>query len=155
MSKGQSYLTVYLNLQSKDNLRLSLFLPVLGSRNRSYLDVGPPPPIYRAGWAGEVASWVLPCPPSLPTRGVVGDKGQPLHMTTYLTSQAQRSLNFTSLITTVFPISGNGLSTHPLIPPFSPTPFSPRTTPSPCFLWRLGMAGSSIENSAPRSALFP
>jgi hypothetical protein len=45
MSKGQSYLTVSLNLQSMDNLRLSLFLLVLGGRNRSYLDVCPPYPL--------------------------------------------------------------------------------------------------------------
>jgi hypothetical protein len=30
--------------------------------------LAPLPPSIRAGWAGEVASWVLPCPPSLPTR---------------------------------------------------------------------------------------
>jgi hypothetical protein len=44
-----------------------------------------------------------------------GDRGQPLHMTTYLTSQTQRSLNFTSLMITAFPISGKGQSTHPFV----------------------------------------
>jgi hypothetical protein len=55
----------------------------------------------------------------------VGDKGQPLHTTTYLKSQAQRSLNLTSLMTTTFPISGNGLSTHPLVFPLLVFPLHP------------------------------
>jgi hypothetical protein len=40
--------------------------------------LAPLPPSIRAGWAGEVASWVLPCPPSLPTRGVDGGQGTAL-----------------------------------------------------------------------------
>jgi hypothetical protein len=123
--------------------------------------LAPLPPSIRAGWAGEVASWVLPCPPSLPTRGGggVGDKGQPLHMTTYLKSQAQRSLNFTSLMTTTFPISGNGLSTHPLVFPllaFSLLVF-PLHPDDPVTLLplELGMVGSAVENSAPRLVLYP
>jgi hypothetical protein len=31
--------------------------------------LAPLPPSIRAGWAGVVAGWVLPCPPSLPMRG--------------------------------------------------------------------------------------
>jgi hypothetical protein len=52
------------------------------------------------GWMGPSLSSVLANP-----RAGLGDKGQPLHMTTYLPSQAQQSLNFTSLMVTAFQIA--------------------------------------------------
>jgi hypothetical protein len=45
----------------------------------------------------------------------MGDEGQPLHMTTYLTSLAQQSLNFTSLMVTAFQVA---VTDSPLIPFF-------------------------------------
>jgi hypothetical protein len=80
----------------------------------------------------------------------MGDKWQPLHMTKYFTSKAQRSLNFTSLMITAFPISDNGQSTHPLFF-FSPSTGWPCRPAS----LELGMTGSLVESSAPSSVLFP
>ncbi len=55
-------------------------------------------PLHLFLWDGSrgVAGWVLPCFPFLLTCGR-GARGQPLHMTTYLTSYAQCSQEFSSL----------------------------------------------------------
>ncbi len=60
------------------------------------------------GWLGPSLSSIL-----ANAWAGMGDKGQPLHMTTYLKSQAQQSLNFTSLIVTAFQIA---VTDSPLIP---------------------------------------
>jgi hypothetical protein len=105
MNKGQPYLTTLSNLHLKDNpTDFFLFLPFLGGGNREHLNVSSPPPIYaRGGWGRWLAGSFLVLRPCQRTGGD-GGEGQPLHMTTYLTSQAQQSLNFTSLMITAFQI---------------------------------------------------
>ncbi len=110
----------YHNLHLKDDLTT---LPVSaiprGVEIEDTLMLAPLPPS-TCGVGGEVASWVLPCPQSMPTRGRdgAGAKGQPLQMTTYLTSQAHRSQNFTSQMTMGFL---NSLMDSQLISLFSPS----------------------------------
>jgi hypothetical protein len=77
--------------------------------------LAPLPPSTRSvggggGWLGPSLSSVL-----ANARAGMGDKGQPLHMTTYLTSQAQQSLNFTSLMVTAFQVA---VMDSPLVPFF-------------------------------------
>jgi hypothetical protein len=79
--------------------------------------LAPLPPSIHAGWAGVVASWGLPSPPSLPKRG--GDRGQGTALThdniSYVLSSMIPELYITD---DNIPISSNGLSTHP--PSFFP-----------------------------------
>ncbi len=68
MSKGQSYSLILTYLKRRPN-DFFLFLSFLGVEIGDILMLAPLPPSIRAGWVGEVASWVLPCPSTLPTRG--------------------------------------------------------------------------------------
>jgi hypothetical protein len=66
-------------------MTFSHFLPFPGGGNGGYLNASSPPPISRGvggGWQ-LAGSFVL-----AGAQVGAGDKGQPLHMTTYLTSQA-------------------------------------------------------------------
>ncbi len=73
-----------------------------------------PPSTHGVGGGG---SWLGPSLSSVLSNAQAGtgDKGEPLHMRTYLTSQAQQSLNFTSLMVTAFQIV---VTDSPLIPSF-------------------------------------
>ncbi len=99
-AKDKPILQPHLNLHSHDDFSDSfLFLPYLGGRNRGYLNAGSPPPIYvymrsvgwGSGWLGPPLSSVL-----ANARAGRWDKGQPLHMTTHLTSEAHWSQNLAS-----------------------------------------------------------
>ncbi len=69
-------------------MTFSHFLPFPGGGNGEYSNAGSPPPISRG--VGGGGSWLGPSLSSVLAGAQVGvgDRGQPLHMTIYLTSQA-------------------------------------------------------------------
>ncbi len=115
------------------------------------LMLAPLPLSIRAGWVGEVASWVLPS--SILTNAWGGGGGG---QGTALTHD-NVSYVLSSTIPELYIPDDNSISNYRYWTLHSYPRFSPfnRMTPSPCFLWRLGMTGSSGESSAPWSVLYP